>query len=89
MCHVVGVATQGTSWGQHLKGIVWGVSALTCSLLDWPLRNISRGKLAATTRAVRSSTEVSRLRRACLPAIQPKRCGMMAAASTMQMVHRR
>jgi hypothetical protein len=50
---------QGTSWVQHLQGIVWGLSALTSSLLDWPLRNISRGVLAGVTRPVRSSTLVS------------------------------
>ncbi len=56
----VGRAPQGTTWGQHLQGVVWGLTALTLSLFDWPLRKVSGGRLAGTTRAVRSSTAVRR-----------------------------
>ncbi len=53
------MAMQGTSWGQHLIGIVWGLTSLGCSLIDWPLRNLSGGRLASKIRPVRSSTAVS------------------------------
>ena len=34
---------------------MWGISSLFLSLLDWPLRNLSGGKLFSTTKPVRSS----------------------------------
>jgi len=51
-----GLRGKGTSWGQHLAGVVWGLTALSCSLVDWPLRKISGGKLFGSTKRVRSST---------------------------------
>lgn len=43
--------------------VVWALTALTCSLLDWPLRNLTGGRIAGVTRPVRSSTVVSIKRR--------------------------
>jgi hypothetical protein len=51
--------TQGTTWGQHLSGLFWGITSVTVSLLDWPLRNLSGGRLASNIRPVRSATAVS------------------------------
>ncbi|KAL6750425.1 hypothetical protein V8C86DRAFT_2813036 [Haematococcus lacustris] len=51
-----GFRGKGTSWLQHIKGIIWGLTALQSSLLDWPLRKLTRGVLASGCRPVRSST---------------------------------
>ena len=50
---------QGTSWGQSIAGFVWGVTAVSCSLMDWPVRNLTKGKLLGAVYPVRSSTLVS------------------------------
>lgn len=51
-----GYRGKGTSWGQHISGTVWALSAVSCSLVDWPLRNVSGGRLLGSTQRVRSST---------------------------------
>ncbi|KAK9809586.1 hypothetical protein WJX73_004402 [Symbiochloris irregularis] len=43
-------------WG-HIRTYAWAARALTLSLLDWPLRYASGGRLASSTCLVRSSTQ--------------------------------
>jgi hypothetical protein len=79
--------TQGTTWGQHLTGVFWGLTSVTVSLLDWPLRNLTGGRLASAIRPVRSSTAVSGVAGACLdgllgPTVQ---CATLHAVQTQQL----
>lgn len=50
---------RGKAYGtaQTIKGYLWGATTLLTSFMDWPLRRMSGGKVAATTYAVRSATQ--------------------------------
>ncbi|KAG2501756.1 hypothetical protein HYH03_000256 [Edaphochlamys debaryana] len=57
LCNLDGYRGKGFSSGQQAKGLVWGLSTLFTSLWDWPLRKLSGGLLASTTKPVRSATQ--------------------------------
>jgi len=47
---------------QSVVGSLWALNALSCSLVDWPIRRLTGGRAFSGTRTVRSSTQVRAVR---------------------------
>ncbi|MEW5310781.1 MAG: hypothetical protein WDW38_002545 [Sanguina aurantia] len=57
LCKLDGMRGKGWGFKQNCVGTFWGVTAVVYGFLDWPIRSLSKFKLASKTKAVRSSTQ--------------------------------